>query len=429
MGFLFRLVFLYLPLAAVVAVGFALVYGIEDRPLVDTRRPLSAEDIARGRMLADRYDLRGLPTDRTTPITLTAREIDALLNATMEASDKVRAEATLRPYGLVLATTLTLPAKFGPLGQYLNLRIALPPSKDGFEVSRLAIGRIEVPASLVKPALALGIDLLVGKGKGKPVIDSVRSVSFTGNRVTVLYRPPARMIEDLRDAALDATSVASPEKVRIYYDAIGDGARSIKGRGPFSLAAFVGAAFRLAKERSATHDPVEENRAALLALAIQFGEPRLARLVDHKFAEEVKAHPPAPVNVRLQGRGDWVQHFIVSAGLALSGGVRVADVIGTVKEVDDITHSSGFSFTDLAADRTGTRLAHTATASSGAARRTQEMLAGRIDEDVFFPLVRDLPESMSGAEFKRRYGDIHDDRYLHMVMEIDRRIDQIALYQ
>ncbi len=429
MGLLFRLLFLYLPLALIVGAGFALVYGIDDRPAVATEARLSLEDVARGRLLADRYRLSDMPAGKDTPITMTAEELDAVLDATMAASDRVRARAVLRPYGLVVAATVTLPARLGPLGRYVNLRVALPPSSEGFEVSRLAVGRIEVPGALVKPAVGLALDLLAGTGSGRQMVDSVRSVSFSGDKVTVLYRPPGQVVDRLREAAIDAAAIGNAEKVALYYDAIGARARVLAGRGSVSLADFVGTVFKLAKTRSVTHDPADENRAALLALAIRFGDSRFARLVGHKAVDAVHADPPRDAHVRLEGRSDWVQHFIVSAALALAGDRRMADVIGVAKEADDITHSSGFSFTDLAADRTGTRLARAATASDASARRIQDALAGPIGEAAFFPHVGDLPESMSGDAFRRRFGDIRDDRYVRMVMEIDRRIDRIALYR
>ena len=45
------------------------------------------------------------------------------------------------------------------------------------------------------------------------------------------------------------------------------------------------------------------------------------------------------------------------------------------------------------------------------------------------PRVDDLPEHMSEAEFKRRFGGAGDPRYERVVARIDRRIDQLPLYR
>jgi hypothetical protein len=121
---------------------------------------------------------------------------------------------------------------------------------------------------------------------------------------------------------------------------------------------------------------------------------------------------------------------MLSAGLTLAGGRGIADFIGEAKEVDDATNkASGFSFTDLAADRAGVRFAEVATGTDGGARKMQELLSRPIGERQFFPEIRDLPEGLTAAQFKAQYGDRKSPRYLRMVAEIDRRIDTISLYR
>ncbi len=227
MGFLFRLVFLYVPLLAIVAVGAALFYGVEDRPAV-TAHPAAETmaDLARARLsgggagghdlsslantpearaLLGRLKQHGAPSQAERariaggggvpaaalpaavgPITLDEHEVDALLAASIAKTGAVRAQSEIHPYGGIVRATLTLPAALGPLGRYVNLRAAIPPSPDGLIVSRLAVGRIEIPAALVKPALGLALDLA---GERREALDDIRSVTFSGDRVTVDYRP------------------------------------------------------------------------------------------------------------------------------------------------------------------------------------------------------------------------------------------------
>ena len=90
---------------------------------------------------------------------------------------------------------------------------------------------------------------------------------------------------------------------------------------------------------------------------------------------------------------------------------------------------SGFSFTDIGADRAGVRFAKQSIASPASARAMQRALARPIEEAQFFPQVRDLPEGLSEAEFRRRYGDINSVEYQRMIAEIDRRIVAIPLYR
>jgi hypothetical protein len=124
-----------------------------------------------------------------------------------------------------------------------------------------------------------------------------------------------------------------------------------------------------------------------------------------------------------------VQHFVTTAGIQVAAGSGISNFIGEAKEIDDADGPSGFSFTDLAADRTGVRFAEVATRSEASARRLQRMMAAGVNELDFFPRVGDLPEGLSEAEFKTNYGDLDTARYNAIVAKIDRRIAAIALYE
>jgi hypothetical protein len=134
--------------------------------------------------------------------------------------------------------------------------------------------------------------------------------------------------------------------------------------------------------------------------------------------------------VFLGGRQDLRLHFVVSAGLKLISDQGIGSAIGEFKELLDAGKGgSGFSFIDLAADRAGIRFAERAVDPAGGARRLQEMMSVSPTEQLFFPLVADLPENMPREEFERRYGGIGKPGYDKMVREIDRRIDQCPVHQ
>jgi hypothetical protein len=164
-------------------------------------------------------------------------------------------------------------------------------------------------------------------------------------------------------------------------------------------------------------------------MAMFFGDERFERLIGEVRTDELAEANVRTEHVKLEARHDWVQHFVVSAGLAAAGGRSITNVIGEAKEIVDTDGPSGFSFTDIAADRTGVRFAEVATQSSSRARRLQQALAGTLSESDFFPPVGDLPEGLSETQFKYRYGDVNTPAYSQMIAEIDRRIASIALYQ
>ena len=178
----------------------------------------------------------------------------------------------------------------------------------------------------------------------------------------------------------------------------------------------------LARERSAAGDAARENRAALIALTFYANGRSLATLTP-----AARDWPkPASRTVTLAGRDDFPKHFLISATLAAESGSALADAVGLFKEVDDSRGGSGFSFNDIAADRAGTRFGELAVQSPA---RLQDAMAGGAKEGDFMPDVRDLPEFMPEAEFKRRFGGIGAPAYQKMMSDIEARIAARPLHR
>ena len=180
--------------------------------------------------------------------------------------------------------------------------------------------------------------------------------------------------------------------------------------------------FELARERSAVGEAPRENRAAIIALAFYANGRGLVALTP--AARDWPA--PAPRTVTLAGRDDFAKHFLISAALAAEGGGALADAIGLYKEVDDSRGGSGFSFNDIAADRAGTRFGQMAVRSPA---KLQSALAAGAAEADFMPEVRDLPEFLPEAEFKRRFGGIGAPAYTKLMAEIEARVAARPLYR
>ena len=173
---------------------------------------------------------------------------------------------------------------------------------------------------------------------------------------------------------------------------------------------------------------VEHNRAAILALGISLGDERLARYVGLQHDSELsRIGVIARTRTTLRGRSDWARHYCLSAALAVVENPLVSDAGGLIKEeLDALTHSSGFSFGDLAADRAGVRFAEAATKSERAAVAMQVRLQGGYVIDDFFPNISDLPENLTLEQFRHDYGGVGSQRYRQTVSDIERRLDACA---
>lgn len=423
-----RLIFWVFCLAVLAIPPAVAVLGLDSTPMLPESQRITFRDMRQAQDLFARYDPRLMKPDEITTITASSSEINTALAAALSGFQQVRSRAVVSRFGVAIGATVELPLPSNPFGRFVNIETSIAPSDQGLEFTRLAVGSIEVPTWIVKPLIAAGFDSLLGSGKGDEMLASLKSVKVAGDRVTLVYRPPLELVADVKAAARRVIAAADPAKVRAYYERIHQRA-SQAGSGRQSLATYVNEAFRLAQQRSGDADPVEENKAAILALAMYFGDDRFERVVGEVRIGGLKSVTPRVDHIRLEGRRDWVQHFVISAGLAVAGGEAIANVIGEAKEVKDSDGPTGFSFTDIGADRAGVRLAERATASMAAARGVQGVLAGPIDEATFFPRVGDLPEGLSEAAFRSQYRDMNSAEYLRLISEIDRRIAAVAIYR
>jgi hypothetical protein len=427
MGLLFRLSLIALPLVGLPLAAAVLM--IDAEPLVTRPGGLDLDDLKRAESVAQRYDPRRMPPERITTVRATTQELNTLLKGAFGGVRQVASRVEASRFGIIGAATVELPLPPNPVGRYVNIRTVIAPSDTGLEIARFAVGGLEIPPLLVEPALRLGLDRLVGEGKGREMLDSVKSVALAGDRITIAFRPPATLVDDIKTATMRGVAVSDPATVRAYYQMIGRAIDDLPRRG-VSLVEVMRPVFQLAKERSSKGDPVRENEAAMLAIAMVFGDVRFERFVgDVRTPADKKREADAFKRFRLDGRTDFVQHFTVSMGLTLTGGDIAANIIGELKEAEDSQSSSGFSFTDIGADRAGVQFARRAASSPAAARRVQEMMAAADSEQAFFPRFADLPEGMSEAVFRHRYGDVGSPGYRRVITEIDRRIAATGIYR
>lgn len=423
-------IFLWLIIIGIFASPVVAWYGLDDTPLVTKGPEVGVLDINAAKEFLEQYDPRNLPDGKITVINANQRQINTALAAALAAAPFLKARVVPSRFGLLGAVTAAPPIPENPFGNYLNVRMLIESSTEGLKIGRLSVGDIEVPTIIVRPVFMLIMDQLAGAGRGKAFLETIRSVQVTGSQVRIVYRPKDGLLDDLKSAAKDTVAAGDPEITKVYWQKMHEIHRTTPTGSRVSMVQYLQPIFSLAKQRSAGGNAVEENKAAIFAMAMFFGDIRLERFIGKVREGENSGGPRKISHVRLGNRHDWVQHYMLSAGLTLAGGRGIADFIGEAKEVDDATNkASGFSFTDLAADRAGVRFAEVATGSVDGARRMQEFLSRPVGERQFFPEIRDLPEGLTAAQFKAQYGERDSAQYLRMVAEIDRRIATIPMYR
>jgi uncharacterized protein YfiM (DUF2279 family) len=170
---------------------------------------------------------------------------------------------------------------------------------------------------------------------------------------------------------------------------------------------------------------LDEHRAALVAVAFYVTQWPIERLLP-----DARSWPrPTLRPVTLGGRRDHAQHFIVSAAMAATAGSPLADAIGLYKEIRDSQSASGFSFSDVAANRAGQRFGTVAAGSATSAASLADRLRAPLADRDIMPVTTDLPDGLTEQELARRYGTTRSGAFTQLVQDIDRRVSALELYR
>ena len=340
-----------------------------------------------------------------------------------ESSIRIPSDGTLRPLR-ALGAVADLP-------NYVNLRatcdVEITEGRAKVHMRRFRIGRICVPRFLVADVWPLLMSAIHNDPDVRRMVTSVDSLRVRPDFIEATFESG-----ELRDEVIPSLLARlgrNPNvlpSVRIHYRHLVETAEALPADDRFVR--FVQAAFAHAQQRSETEDPVLENRAAILALAILLGHHRVEDLVgpvsDRTLRWAAYRHKG---RVALRNRGDWSKHFLVSAALALLSNEFLSDEAGLFKEeLDAGEGGSGFSFSDLLADRAGTLFALAATRNERAARTMQQRLAAGFEIDTIFPQAADLPEGIPDRRLQAEYGGVGGKKYNEITQKIERRLAECA---
>ena len=412
--------------AALVIISAFLV--LQDSPSVRSNHTIDTRDLNRVERLVRRAQ-RALAAPRSqTIVSASQTDLESFVTFAAGSRDDLAGDIRVVPNSVrLLATYKTV---HNPIGRYVNVSITIRQSHSGLDIQELDIGHIHMGPRLARIVFDLALSRILGRKLSKDVTDSVAGVTIQDDLVSLAIRPNSTIEDRVKERLTKATSAAQPSTVGFYYRQIMQLASTYDHSRDVPIVDFLQPLLVTAKDRSVRSDPVVEMRSAILALAAYFGGRRLDRMRDGLLPEDLARTPqPRTDYVVLRGHHDHLQHFIVSAAFTLTGGAGFTTIIGEAKEMDDLRRGGeDFSFQDLAADRAGIDFARVAETPEGA--RHLESLGDRPkSEDLFFPDVSDLPDSMSPSQFNATYHDITSPAFKAVLADIDHRIQTCEAYK
>jgi len=406
---------LLLVFVLLLVIGLLLPWLLIDES-ADVEQPpaFSHRDIVWAQALFEKHDPRLGAPGITQSLSLATDELNRLLNYAVALKPISGMEAEIYPESAIIGASLKLPHT--PFGNYLNISIELLSNAGQIEISHVQLGDIPLPGIFARGAGHLAHWLLSRDPAYAAIANSIRRIDFNEDRVTLDYAWQPQLLTQLqRKSAALLISGEERERLLVYAESIRTLLKPLPQGAPFPLHRLVQSVFAQADTRGG--DAVSENRAAITALAAYVSGVSLPKLLQDK-GRTIRRDPP--VLPSLHGRTDFSQHYLIAAALSANGGSRFANALGLAKEEDDAQRGSGFSFTDLAADRAAARLGERLIGAT--AKNTQQKLAHAASDADLMPDFSDLPEFMPAAEFSRRFGGVGSARYQAVIHEIDKRL-------
>jgi len=394
---------------------------LEDAPAIEPPSEFRRTDLAWVKSLFQKHDPRRRTPDVVHSIQLDEAELNRLLNYAVELRQVSGIAAELTPGMATLTATLAVPNN--PFGRFLNISAEVAEVPGGIRILSLRLGSLPVPGAVADAMARLAHHWLRRDETYASLAAAFSQVNFDENQATLDYRWHPILLTQLERKSADL--LISPEdqaRILVYAEQLDTLLKRYPHGSKVPLVGVIAHLFDHAQ--ASVGDEAEENRAVLTALAAYLSGISLPKLLEGD-SQSIRRAPR--VLLSLYGRRDFAEHFVISAAIAVNGGSRLANAIGLIKEEEDASKGSGFSFTDLAANRAGVKLGEHATGEA-AARVQQQLAAARHDADLL-PDFRDLPEFMSQAEFDRRFGPIGSPRYLKIIDHIDARLAAHPLAQ
>jgi len=359
-------------------------------------------------------------------LSLSQNDLDAIMAVASHTIPQSRFNSVLSPYGIALSASKKINTRLFDV--YINVNCLLTINFDKFEIDYCDLGSIPLPGWLLKSTIQTTTSFIFGdeveetltrlidSGRivnNKIIFTTTKSTDFK-NQVNASMKTAASVIRTVNNS----TDIHN-DKVQLYIEKLHTLEHSTH-----SLAYYIGKAFFFAQQRSIEHDPIIENTAALWALSIVYSNRGFSRLIglENKM-------PGVNANTTLRGREDLKLHFLYSVILEQMGDQDLALNIGELKELlDSNKGGSGYSFSDLAADKAGALFSNAVTSSEDNAIYAQNLLANITNEDSFFPYIHDLPDGFKANEFERVFEKINSELYNKQEKRITDRINKLALY-
>lgn len=393
----------------------------DEAPLVEQPAPPGAEQASAVRQAVSQLRGQGSGNARAVQLRFTSTQLAA---AGALASDGLQPDRLLIELDGNRINIVGSHRLF--FGRWLNAGLVSEGSKKGFPPVHLTVGSVSFSPGISRRLLEAARWMVNRRGANIPPLDElIQYAEVRNDEALATVRLPKRsgLIDQLAGGrgAIDRRDVSKAYCTLARLHAAtptDDLAQAVRRAFPADRAAAASAA---------------SNRAAFVALAMLAVSPRVGELAGLS-GDDIEGCAIAPVEFQLHGRADLAKHWALSAALEVTTGAGIGQAMGEWKELSDsvskqsefaVGDPSGFSFVDLAADRSGLSIARAAI-DPARARSIAARLATITQHELLPPRLMRLEEGLPEHVFAENYGTIRDERFIARLRQIDKELDLSA---
>lgn len=416
-----------LSILIIILVNFAL----SSKSAILVSNTITAKEAAKAKQLVNELTHQASLNSKNINLSLTTEDLALISNFVSETMPKLAVQMNLSAQQIYAAATYEV--EVFSLKKYINLSCIVSQKNNYIGVDECNIGKINIPSSFVE-FLVLSLSKQVIPPDQLTHYEKLyQDIAIQNNRLNVNFSDLTEVkisVEKLSKQFFDVTtpfianSGVDNTQVEFYVNLIQKSELQ-----SHSLAPYLIELFQNVDKYSNKDNLIAENKAALWALVIVFGNKKFAHYLGQNY--QLKK---GFLDKKIHNRRDLALHFLYSIFLELTGKQYMATKIGEYKELlDSNKGGSGFSFADLAADLTGIKFSKALTSDAVKSRKILQQFAqinnSESLEPMVFPSIAGLPEGMSDAKFTKIYNNVNSDKYKQITQKINQRINQLYIYQ
>ena len=319
-----RITTLFLLVILLLVIGIpALLYfqALSPQPMAPEIEPADQQELMRFQQLITEQ-VGGADAQGRVQLELDQRDVNTAIEFGLMAGGPEMLEGVAAQIGedeLLVRGSVKLPIDIPR--HYLNYQATLVPDGKTPHIASLRLGSIKLPGFVLQRIENRAYQLLASDQRlamARNGWESIEDISINNGQLEILYRLTPATIRGLaRQHSKLLMEQVDHRSVEYYLEQLEPYSRKA-ATGKYPLTSMLAPAFELALQRSEEgYDPIMENSAALLSLAMYTTKPEL---IEAMGLGERFGYPERRLTLTLYSRNDLANHFLTSAMISLFRG-------------------------------------------------------------------------------------------------------------